>query len=165
MDDPYATLGVSQAASDEEIAKAYRVLAKKYHPDLHPGDRNAAEHMSRVNKAYDDIKALRQSGNRQNSETARPEADRPRYDSQASGYGPEPGTAGYGQYVHYRSRPYRPRRNPFSFMFGIFMAILLIRLLLYLLTGGYSYYNLGGSGNSKSYVQVPGGYSYYQTYP
>jgi curved DNA-binding protein CbpA len=159
MDNPYATLGVSPAASDEEIAKAYRILAKKYHPDLHPGDRDAAECMSRVNKAYDDIKALRQSGNRQNSETERPETERPRYNSQTSGYGPGSGPAGYNPYVHY-SRPYRPRRNPFSFMFGIFMAILLIRLLLYMLMGGSAYYNLG----NRNYVQIPGGY-YYQTYP
>lgn len=54
--DPYKVLGVSPDASEEEITKAYRRLAKKYHPDLNPGDETAAEKMSEVNAAYDKIK-------------------------------------------------------------------------------------------------------------
>lgn len=54
--DPYEVLGVSRGASDEEITKAYRRLAKKYHPDLNPGDEAAAEKMSEINAAYDMIK-------------------------------------------------------------------------------------------------------------
>ena len=56
MDDPYQILGVSRDASDEEIKKAYRRLAKKYHPDLNPGDEEAARQMQRVNAAYEQIK-------------------------------------------------------------------------------------------------------------
>jgi len=54
--DPYKVLGVSPDASDEEIKKAYRDLTKKYHPDLNPGDPNAAARMNEVNAAYDQIK-------------------------------------------------------------------------------------------------------------
>ena len=54
--DPYSVLGVSPTASDEEIKAAYRRLAKKYHPDLHPGDEAAAKRMNEINAAYDQIK-------------------------------------------------------------------------------------------------------------
>ena len=56
IDDPYKVLGVSPDASDEEIKRAYRALAKKYHPDLNPGDQEAARRMQEVNAAYEQIK-------------------------------------------------------------------------------------------------------------
>ncbi len=56
IDDPYKVLGVSPDASDEEIKRAYRALAKKYHPDLNPGDKEAARKMQEVNAAYEQIK-------------------------------------------------------------------------------------------------------------
>jgi molecular chaperone DnaJ len=56
VQDPYKVLGVSPDASDEEIKKAYRDLTKKYHPDLNPGDEQAAQKMNDVNAAYDAIK-------------------------------------------------------------------------------------------------------------
>ncbi len=55
IDDPYKVLGVSRDASQEEIKKAYRKLAKQYHPDLHPNDPEAAKKMNEINAAYDQI--------------------------------------------------------------------------------------------------------------
>ncbi|MEG2000854.1 MAG: J domain-containing protein [Evtepia sp.] len=56
IDDPYKVLGVSPSAGDDEIKAAYRRLAKKYHPDLNPGDAAAAKKMNEINAAYDAIK-------------------------------------------------------------------------------------------------------------
>ena len=80
MRDPYAVLGVSPDASDEEIKKAYRRLAKKYHPDLNPGDEAAAQKMQEINAAYEQIK---------NPEKATP--------NQGGGYGYDPFGGFYGQ--------------------------------------------------------------------
>lgn len=51
--DYYEILGVDKKASDAEIKKAYRKLAKKYHPDLHPDDKDAKDKFSEVNEAYE----------------------------------------------------------------------------------------------------------------
>lgn len=56
ISDPYKVLGVSRDASDEEIKKAYRRLAKKYHPDVNPGNAEAARKMQEINAAYEQIK-------------------------------------------------------------------------------------------------------------
>ena len=84
MRDPYAVLGVDRNASDEEIKQAYRRLAKKYHPDLNPGDKVAAEKMQEVNAAYEQIK---------NPEKASPQ--------QTGGYG-----YGYDPFGGYRHGSY-----------------------------------------------------------
>jgi DnaJ-class molecular chaperone len=52
-DDLYSVLGVAKSASAEDIAKAYRKLAKKLHPDLNPGDKKAEEKFKQVTAAYD----------------------------------------------------------------------------------------------------------------
>jgi DnaJ-class molecular chaperone len=52
-EDPYAVLGVTREATQDEIRTAYRQLAKKLHPDLNPGDRQAEEKFKQVSVAYD----------------------------------------------------------------------------------------------------------------
>ena len=85
MEDPYKVLGVTPDASDEEIKRAYRRLAKKYHPDLNPGNQEAARKMQEVNQAYEQIK---------NPEKA--------YQNGQNGYGGwyDPFGGAYGQQTH-----------------------------------------------------------------
>ena len=65
MNDPYQTLGVAETASDEEIKKAYRELARKYHPDNYhdnPLADLAQEKMKEINAAYEEINRRRSAG-------------------------------------------------------------------------------------------------------
>lgn len=50
--DYYEVLGVSKTSSDDEIKKAFRTLAKKYHPDMHPGDKECEEKFKEAQEAY-----------------------------------------------------------------------------------------------------------------
>lgn len=51
-EDYYKTLGVAREASDDEIRKAYKKLARKYHPDTRPNDKDAAEKFKKIQEAY-----------------------------------------------------------------------------------------------------------------
>ena len=87
MRDPYQVLGVSPTASDDEIKKAYRDLARKYHPDNYhdnPLADLAQERMKEINEAYEAVQSQRKRGSSA---------------SAASGYGRNP----YGSYGNYGS--------------------------------------------------------------
>jgi predicted Zn-dependent protease len=65
MNDPYKVLGVSSNATDDEIKKAYRELARKYHPDKYRDSDLAdlaSEKMKEINAAYEEIQRMRASG-------------------------------------------------------------------------------------------------------
>ena len=82
--DPYKTLGIESTATDEEVKKAYRELAKKYHPDNYantPLSDLAEEKMKEINEAYDTIRKWRKESE-QSSASYRP-------DGSAAGYGKE----------------------------------------------------------------------------
>ena len=88
IDDPYKVLGLSPDASDEEVKRAYRRLAKKYHPDLNPGDQEAARKMQEVNAAYEQIK------------------DPEKFRQQQSGYGGNAYGGYYDPFGGYRQHSY-----------------------------------------------------------
>ena len=50
--DYYEVLGIERGADEDTIKKAYRKMAKQYHPDLHPGDKEAEAKFKEVNEAY-----------------------------------------------------------------------------------------------------------------
>ena len=76
MKDPYSVLGISPSATTDEVKKAYRELAKKYHPDVNadnPLKHLADEKMKEINEAYDTIMNMREgsssSGNGSSTDT------------------------------------------------------------------------------------------------
>lgn len=86
MQDPYSVLGVSPSATEDEIKKAYRALAKKYHPDVNQGSAEAERRMKEVNEAYSAVMKMRREGTSSS------------YGGASSGYGSQWGFGGYGNY-------------------------------------------------------------------
>ena len=76
--DPFQVLGITSSASEDEIKAAYRKLAKKYHPDLHPGSATAEAKMKEINEAYTEAIRIRKGG---------PSAGWQQPGGNASGYG------------------------------------------------------------------------------
>ena len=89
MRDPYQVLGVPSTASDDEVKKAYRDLARKYHPDNYqdnPLADLAQERMKEINEAYEEVQAQRKRGAASSSGS---------YGNPGSSYGYQSGTYGY----------------------------------------------------------------------
>ena len=55
MKDPYGLLDVARTATDDDIRKAYRRLARRHHPDANPGDSNAEERFKEIQQAYETL--------------------------------------------------------------------------------------------------------------
>lgn len=85
MRDPYEVLGIPRSATQQEVTDAFRKLAKKYHPDLNPGDKNAQSKMAQINVAYEEIK----SGRAAHTDYSRPNPG-------SSGQSPRQGYNPYG---------------------------------------------------------------------
>jgi DnaJ-class molecular chaperone len=98
MTDPYRVLGVNRNASDEEIKRAYRKLAKKLHPDLNPGDKKVEAQFKETTAAYDflsDPEKRRKYDRGEIDESGQPRG--PRFSSRPSGGGQQRHTSrGFG---------------------------------------------------------------------
>ena len=105
MRDPYEILGVARSASAEDVQKAYRKLAKKLHPDLNPGDREAEEKFKEVAGAYDllgdpDKRKKFDSGDIDAAGTERPRQERYYRDFASSGQDhPYTNSAGFADFM------------------------------------------------------------------
>lgn len=99
MRDPYEVLGVPSSATDEEVKKAYRNLARKYHPDNYhdsPLADVAQEKMKEINEAYEEVQSMRKNGGAGQSSYGgygrNPYGQNP-YGAYGGGYGGDPAFA------------------------------------------------------------------------
>ena len=96
--DPYVTLGVEKSASQDDIQKAYRRLAKKLHPDLNPGNKTAEDQFKNVTAAYDILGDAEKRGRFDRGEIDASGAERPAhryYRDFSDGASPYSSEAGY----------------------------------------------------------------------
>lgn len=123
MQDPYSVLGISPSASEDEIKKAYRSMARKYHPDVNGGSAQAEQKMKEVNEAYSTIMKMRKEG------TSGPQGGYSGYSGGGYGGNAYSGNTGYGN----NAGGYQ---DPFNDFFRNF--------------GGYGY-NTYANGSSSAY--------------
>lgn len=191
IEDPYKVLGVDRNATDEEIKQAYRRLAKKYHPDLNPGDAQAAQKMNEINEAYDLLKNPQAYRQQQAQQRAQQQA-RQAYQNgpQSQGYynpfdpfgfygsqsGSEEDSSDPNQNTYYyywssnddpNRQQYqwnyrRPRRSPLGVLGKIVMIWLIIQFLLSML-GSCSVRRYSGSAYSDGYTSENASYTWTQT--
>lgn len=172
--DPYEVLGVARGASEDEIKTAYRRLAKKYHPDLNPGDPAAAQKMNEVNQAYDQLK----------NPAAYQQTAQPGSAYSSASYGRAYGSQSYdpfedffrgntGQSYHdssqnrgnYQYTYHTHRARSFSLLRAIILIYLLINLVScmagYLFTPWEAYPAEPAQGQTEGYYGYIDPYSYY----
>lgn len=87
---PYEVLGVASSASQDEIKNAYRNLAKKFHPDLNPGNKDAEKKFKEINEAYESV----------GTPESRAKFDRGDFDAAQARPEAERGRSGQGPYYH-----------------------------------------------------------------
>jgi len=100
--DPYKTLGVAKDASQADIQKSYRRLAKKLHPDLNPGNKEAEEEFKGVSAAYDLLGDTEKRARFDRGEIDESGAERPRhnfYRDYAEGGGPYASDEGFADFA------------------------------------------------------------------
>ena len=90
---PYTVLGLNTNASADEVKTAYRRLAKKYHPDLNPGSKEAEQKMKEINEAYDMIVNHKYDPNAASGQNT--QGSRSGYSGYSGGYSGNTGGNGY----------------------------------------------------------------------